>query len=299
MNKSSTITIHNSINTGYHSHLMLTEFAARLSKMDSDEIYLDLSTVKFIAANQFAVLGCILHAYMHNHSGDKEYLSSLNNKETEVIQKNGFCRYLNLEKIPDKYNTTIPYRVFDISQIDEFEKYISLRVFNREGMPKMSDAIRDQMVDSILEIFNNVKEHTHSNKVFTCGQFFPKSSLLYLTIVDSGETIPYNVESYFVSLNSKPPMKALKWALVSGNTTRFSDAPGGLGLSFLDEFIASNDGRLYIVSGNETYERIKGKTSLKNLNVPFWGTIVTVAFNLSDSARKYYAASNNSVDIIF
>ena len=96
-----------------------------------------------------------------------------------MIQKNGFNTLLGYEKLPDTYNTVIPYSIFGIDQINIFEKYIVLRIFGRNDIPKITEKVRGNIIDNILEIFNNVKEHTHSDKVYTCGQYFPKSSLLY------------------------------------------------------------------------------------------------------------------------
>lgn len=299
MNESLTIHFGKSIDTGYKSHLMLSKFATEVLNSNFSNINLDFSTIDFIASNQFAILGCILDTFNNKHPDAKVYMSSLKNKIREIIQKNGFNKHLNLEKIPDTYNTVIPYTIFGINQIDSFEKYILLRIFSRDDIPKMSEKLRSQMIDSILEIFNNVKEHTHSKKVYTCGQFFPRSSLLYLTIVDSGETIPYNVNTFFSSCNIDPPDQALNWALISGNTTRKGNTPGGLGLSLLDDFVQLNEGKLYIVSGNETYERTEKNSRYKYMEYTFPGTIVTVALNLSDTTNIYHMKSETLSEILF
>lgn len=194
-------------------------------------------------------------------------------------------------------NTTIPYTIFDINEINEFEKYIILRIFERKDILQMSKLVKSKIIDNILEIFNNVKEHTHSNKVYTCGQYFPRSSFLYFTIVDSGETIPYNVNTYCDNINIKPPSKPLEWAIAPGNTTRQVDTPGGLGLSLLCEFIELNNGRLYIVSGNETYEQNGKDNRHMYMEHSFPGTIVTVAFNLLDDSM--YRMNSELPEIVF
>ncbi len=293
-----TIKIANDIDTGYNSHIRLNELCFRLASIETDEIYLDFSTVNFIASNQFAILGCILDTYRDEHPDTTIYFSHLNKSIKKTIQKNGFHAHLGFEKIPDTYNTTIPYTIFNIDQISEFEKYIILRIFDRDDIPKMSEKAKSNIIDNILEIFNNVKEHTHSNKVYTCGQYFPRSSLLYFTIVDSGETIPYNVRNYYENLNTEAPSKLLEWAIAPGNTTRITGTPGGLGLSILSDFIGLNNGKLYIISENETYEK-KG-TNEQHMYMPhsFPGTIVTVAFNLSDEST-YSMTSENLSEIVF
>lgn len=163
-----------------------------------------------------------MDAYKTEHPDATIYFSSLKPKIKKMIQKNGFNTLLGYEKLPDTYNTVIPYSIFGIDQINIFEKYIVLRIFGRNDIPKMTEKVRGNVIDNILEIFNNVKEHTHSDKVYTCGQYFPKSSLLYFTIVDSGETIPYNVNNYFTNLpdHDRAPVRPLELAIAPGNTTR-------------------------------------------------------------------------------
>lgn len=292
------IPISQNIDTGYSAHLRLSKLAVQLANIQNNNIFLDFSGVEFIASNQFAVLGCILETYRLEHPEAKIYISSLGDKIKKTIQKNGFHIHLGFEKLPDTYNTVIPYTIFGINEIAEFEKYILLRIFCRRDIPKMSEKARNKIIDNILEIFNNVKEHTHSNKVYTCGQYFPRSSLLYFTIVDSGETIPYNVNRYFANAGFVVPDKPLEWAIEAGNTTRLTDTPGGLGLSLLRDFIELNEGELFIVSGNETYEKKRDSARHMYMESSFPGTIVTVAFNLSDDAM-YSMASENLSEIVF
>ncbi len=294
------LVIPQNIDTGFQAHSILSTLSAQLADAKSDTVYLDFSHVDFIASNQFAVLGCILDAYKTEHPDATIYFSSLKPKIKKMIQKNGFNTLLGYEKLPDTYNTVIPYSIFGIDQINIFEKYIVLRIFGRNDIPKMTEKVRGNIIDNILEIFNNVKEHTHSDKVYTCGQYFPKSSLLYFTIVDSGETIPYNVNNYFTNLpdHDRAPVRPLEWAIAPGNTTRTIGTPGGLGLSLLKDFIGLNEGRLYIVSEHETYE--KNGSLERHMYMPnsFPGTIVTVAFNLSD-AFSYRMTSEKFSEIIF
>lgn len=290
--------VSSNINTNYNSHSELSELCARLADIIAKEVSLDFSKVDFIASNQFAILGCMLDTYRSQYPNTAIYFTYLKKSIQKTIQKNGFHTHLGIEGLPDIHNTTIPYTIFDINEINEFEKYIILRIFERQDIPKMSEMVKSKIIDNILEIFNNVKEHTHSSKVYTCGQYFPRKSLLYFTIVDSGETIPYNVNTYCSSKNIKVPDKPLEWAIAPGNTTRQVNTPGGLGLSLLRDFIELNMGQLYIVSGNETYEQNGNDTRHMYMEHSFPGTIVTVVFNLSDETT-YHMDSEPFSEIIF
>ena len=55
-------------------------------------------------------------------------------------------------------------------------------------------------------------------------------------------------------------------------------------------FILSNCGQLYIVSGQEGYEITRKGERFVQLEQPFPGTIVTLAFNLND--RQFYTVGN-------
>lgn len=298
MLKHETIPILTNIDTAYKSHNTLAQLATTLSNTESATIVLDFSKVTYIASNQFAVLGCIVDSYKKTHPNSNIYFANLGKKIKELIQKNGFHQHLNFQKLPDEQNTVIPYTIFGINNIDQFEKYIILKIFNRRDIPAMSTMVKSAIIDNILEIFNNVKEHTKSEHIYTCGHFFASKSYLYFTIVDSGETIPYNVNKHFYSLQKEPPAETLSWALKPGNTTRTLNTPGGLGLSLLQNFITLNRGEMYIVSGNETYE-IKGPQERHMyMKHHFPGTIVTVAFNLSDT-MAYHMQTENFSDIIF
>lgn len=299
MNDSKYIKLQKDIDTGYASHCMLSELATTLNGCEHINIAIDLSKLNFIAGNQLAILGCILSTYKKRFPNNDILISLPTGKLKTIMQKSGFSAHLGMEKVQDTFNTVIPYSIFKINQIDEYKEHISTKIFNRKDIPKMSPKVRSLMLDNILELFNNVKEHTSSKEVYTCGQFFPKSNYLYLTVVDAGETIPYNVNKYFEKFNESPPGSRLSWAMESGNSTRITETPGGLGLSFLEDFIRLNKGKLYIVSGNETYERIGRDPKIKYMQHPFPGTIITVAFNMSDSSSYSMASEVDFNEIIF
>lgn len=296
--KDNTIKLPKTINTNFSSHSILSELHYQLANLNTDVINFDFSDVTFIASNQFAILGCIIDTYRSHHPNTVIYFKNLSEEIKSTIQKNGFYKHFNFNALPDKYHTTIQYTIFDINNINEFEKYVLLSIFNRQDIPKMSEKVRNKIIDNILEIFNNVKEHTNSKNVYACGQYFPKNSFLYFTIVDSGETIPYNVHTYCNSIEIAVPDNLLKWAIAPGHTTRQSKTPGGLGLSLLQDFIEINNGKLYIVSGNEVYEKNGKKDTYKIMQYPFPGTIVTMAFNLSDKSI-YHMSSEDLSEIIF
>lgn len=81
-------------------------------------------------------------------------------------------------------------------------------------------------------------------------------------------------------------------------TTAKSDKPRGIGLHLINNFVKLNAGELFIISSSEIYEISNKKESYLKLKFPFPGTVVTLAFNLSDRAR-YRLKSENVSEIEF
>ena len=280
--------IKHNLQNGFRSHDTLCRLACELKNTASSKIAIDLSAVDFIASNLFSVLGCIFHEYaQRNPAPNSILLTGLKPKIAKTIQKNGFYKHLGLEKMPDMHNTVIPYKYFLVNQIDDYERYLTINLFMRDDLPKMTQSVIDSIRDYLLELFKNVSDHTTSKYVFTCGQYFPHSYMLYFTIVDIGETISYNVNNYHATHNLLVPDSPLRWALESGNTTSYSLKPRGIGLSLIEDFVKQNNGVFYILSDTETYEIYHTKERFKVLTYPFPGTIVTIGFNLHDTAVHY------------
>lgn len=288
------------LHTCFSSHQTLAKLCQEIYSFNGKILRLDFKGVTFISANQFSVLGCILSTFHAKYPDISILVRNVSPNLARIIKINGFGRHLALESLPDINNTTIPYKIFDVTEIDEFEKYITISIFNRNDLPQMSSGVKNQMIDNILEIFNNVHEHTCSKRLFTCGQFFPRRQMLYFTITDSGETIPYNVKNHCQKYDIKLSESdfALSWALQPGNSTKMLDEPRGLGLFLLLSFIDLNKGELYIVSGKEAFEQNNFGKRYINLSHYFPGTIVTMAFNLSDKS-SYCLTSEQLTDSIF
>ncbi len=288
MSDACTITIPiKEISSCYQSHNYLSRFAIEVMESDSKKVVIDMSNVKYVASNQFAVLGCIMDTSLSMGKHTEISIQGLSSNLFDLIRKNGFCQHFALEKLPDQNNTVIPYRYFSTNEIEDYERYLLLYLLNRKELPLMTEMVKDTILDYLLEVFKNVIDHTTSERIYTCGHFFPKSAMLYFTMVDAGETIPYNVEEYFKRCGKESPNDALFWAIQEGHTTVDEDGPRGIGLSLIKSFVASNEGELYIVSGKYTYEKTKKGERCKEMKYSFPGTIVTLAFNLMDTSAYF------------
>lgn len=286
MIKTLKITLQQNIDTSYSAHNYLSEIANKVKTTDADNIIIDFSNINFIAANQFAILGSIIDSCKPEHC-TVNLADITPPKILDIIRRNDFGKYFKLSHIVDKNNTVIPYRCFDVDDIIEYEIHLTLSLFDRNDLPKMSPGVSDEIRDYLLEVFKNVKDHTSSSKVYTCGQYFPKTSMLYFSLVDTGETIAYNVSEYHNKHSLSTPSSCLSWALESGNTTLDNGSPRGLGLSLIKGFVLLNQGYFCIVSGPEAFEISKKGERYMDMKHPFPGTIVTIAFNLDDDAAYY------------
>jgi hypothetical protein len=245
-----------------------------------DELIVDFSGTTWFEANLCAALGAVLNRNSENLNTIK--LRSLPAGISSIFSKNGFLNYFGGQSLTDLYGTTIPYKSFGITDLKAFYLYTQSQLLNRSDFPKMSDPLKKAMARSIIEIFTNAITHGNCSKVFTCGQFFPSKKRIDFSIVNLGTTIQSNVANFLNHDISS--VDAIKWAIQEGNTTRTGSIPGGLGLSILREFIKLNKGAVHIYSGKGYFNQNGTNEFFSDISKEFAGTIVTVEFNLSDSA---------------
>lgn len=152
----------------------------------------------------------------------------------------------------------------------------------------------EKIEESIYEVFVNAQMHSGTEYIYTCGRFYPKRHKIEFTVVDTGVGFKDNVNKRFgVNLDS---LKAVKWAVQNMNTTK-RDAPGGMGLAILTEFIKMNGGSFQIIS-DDAFLQIGNAEKFGFLEYPFPGTIVNMEFRTDD--KKSYCLKNEiNLDEIF
>lgn len=272
-----------SMDNNFATYERLFDIYVKLCNVTNKHIIFDMENTKFIAANLFSVLGCILN-YSFKNNGHNFSFDNVKSDIDYIMRRNGFARHFNIPRIPDPSNTVIEYWVFqaDTESLEQFEKYTIMNIFERKDMPLMSSGVMHSMIDNMLEIFNNVIDHGHTDSVFVSGQYFVKKEQLMVTITNMGNTIKQNVTAYATKHLQKIPDPALLWAIVEGNSTKTTSAPGGLGISRLLQFLKLNQGSFTLISEDEYLQITKEEQIFESLNIPFPGTIVSIAFNMSD-----------------
>lgn len=287
------IVLPTSMDNDYRTYETLFDIHVTMCSVTNKHIIFDMKNTRFIAANLFSVLGCILN-YSFKNNGHTFSFDNVKPDLDNIMRRNGFARHFNIPRIPDPNNTVIEYWIFDADteNLEQFEKYTFMNIFERKDMPNMSPAVKHSMVDNMLEIFNNVIDHGHTDRVFVSGQYFVKKEQLVVTITDMGNTIKQNVTAYATEHLQEIPNPTLLWAIIEGNSTKTTSAPGGLGISRLLQFLRLNEGSFTLISEDEYLQVTKKGKTFKSLEVPFPGTIVSIAFNMSD--RGSYRLKNET-----
>lgn len=262
---------------------------AALSETTSDLEYssleLSFASVSWFDANMAAPLGAILACVRDRYNTVS--IVDLAWGQLSILQRNGFLDGFGYPAPGNWGGTVLPYKRFKTTDANRFYDYID-EFLPGKGLPEMTSDFSLQFQQSLGEIFINSQTHSDSTLgVFVCGQFYPSKQRLDISIADAGITIPGRVNRRF-KINAQP-LRALRWALVEGHTTK-EDAPGGVGLKLLKGFVALNGGRMQIASGRAFWQFQKGTEVFNDLEHEFPGTIVNLEIQTADS--KSYSAKD-------
>lgn len=197
-----------------------------------------------------------------------------------VFSRNGFVAHCDFPAQPDTWHTTIPYiRIPAQNYVTDLKSYLPM-LTRSDGFPNITKALEKKIFENIAELFENANLHSHSSYIFSCGQYKPKTKVLYFTVVDRGMGFLQSVGSFDKSVRTHS--EAIDWALKEGNSTKEHHS-GGLGLTLLQNFIKKNGGRMTIISGNCFY-MVEPEHSWKKLIYPFPGSVISLKFNSDDPA---------------
>ncbi len=283
-------TVHSNQN-GFDQLAALTDATQDLS---GSRLELDLVGCRFFEANMAAPLAVILARITDRYNAIEIVNVPVNIEK--ILRKNGFLIFYGYEKIEDSNRTVIPFRRIQLADEGRFEDYLG-RHLKGKGIPKMTVGLGRVFRQSIFEIFQNSVIHSESKLgVFVCGQFFPQLQRLDFTLADAGIGIRNSVRRVFDPKISS--VEAIRWALVEGHTTKTGNQPGGVGLKFLQDFVALNRGKLQIAARRGFYESAAGNEKYVKMNGDFRGTVINLEINTGDS-NTYQLTSEVSPDSIF
>ncbi|WP_338948848.1 hypothetical protein [Fusobacterium varium] len=274
-------------------HLYLMNLSNLFESPIREEINLDFKKLNFVEGNLCATIAMFVDELLG--SGEVTY-SNLSPIIENFFRRNEFCRKLSIEPLFNYINTTMRFKEFsDNSNDEEIGRYIYNEFLNNEGINIKDKTIKEKIQESVFELFENAKFHGESEKIYTCGQFFPRNKKILFSIADIGYTIPKNVKK---KKNFSTESDCIEWALGYGNSTKDlkNGIPGGAGLFLLEKFIELTKGRLQIISGKgffeKDYNNEEYKILKKDLEYQFPGTVINLEFNISHGEKLVIATEN-------
>lgn len=281
------------INNAYESYQCLISFYEK----NKNEIFSDINIqlTHFFAANMSAALGAILDKFTTNLNDI--HFTYISPQIERILLKNDFLTYYGKQRALDLNNTTIKFQKLKPTDGKYFKNYVIEELIDSHisDLPKMTQAVKERMVEAIYEIFVNAQIHSNTEFIYTCGQFFPNKNKIEFTIVDTGIGFKKKINQRFNSdLNA---IQAIKWAVQDKKTTK-ENISGGIGLAVLKEFVEMNKGKMQIISNEGFYEYGHEGEITRMFVGEFPGTIVNLQFRTDDNSN-YLLKSEIDINDIF
>jgi hypothetical protein len=260
----------------------------RQTQENGIEVAFDFSQCNRLRQNGVAFLGGLANL-IESRGGKVEFKwDTLKKDVRKNLGRHGFIHRFAGGK-PKKEGHSIPYREDKKQEKDDLVEYLRKHWIGKDWV-HISELAQEAIVGTVLEIYANAFDHGKSEVgIFSCGQHYARGKELKLTVVDFGVGIPSNVRLYLRDENY-PASEAIKWAVKPGNSTKpRTEAPGGVGLGLLKDFVQLNNGHLEIFS-HEGYLFIgSGRETYSKREVFFEGTLVNIKLICDD---KYYMLSS-------
>ncbi|GKT04487.1 histidine kinase [Furfurilactobacillus entadae] len=261
--------------------------------LSNELVIFDLTKTKFISAEMVSLFGALIEKL--KLQGALVQIDIINSKPFDVLSRNGFLKQFNMGKNKtDPYGTTIPY-FSNYSQDDTaVVDFLQNHVFGNNNWPHhlLNNAGEIEVINTaILELSRNIYEHSGSNTLYMCGQFFPQKQRIRFMITDTGVSIPFNVEKH-TSIMYKNDYDYIRWAVQRGNSTKNTPA-SGLGLFEIANNLM-HGGEFTIISRTGYWKQnSSGSIILKTLVNPLPGTSLHLEFLLNN--RSPQATSNQAL----
>lgn len=285
-----TIVLPEEIRSNTEGMMNLAKIFGECSSCLDSEIRFDCSQLNFFDAGLCAMLGVIL-AKMR--AAGKRLSIDGRVVMIDMFKANNFYEFgikgnrgekPEIERIGFVNKLFFPYWNYGNAEAKSFIKEYARPFLSLKYVPEMTVAVQERMLESMGELFNNVKVHAESLEgVFVCGKYSPKRGRLSFTIADAGIGFRERIVRDIRCEGSD--LEAIEWAVSKKNTVRCSAIPGGLGLKLLKEFIYLNRGRLSITSGRGHWEMNNRSVTRYLFDDPIPGSAITMEVNALDATR--------------
>lgn len=222
-----------------------------------DQIIVDLCNMQYIHPHYAVLIAAIPYISQLNNVSSIIKVNTHNDKFKEFLNKTGIFSGANiLDQIITPKSRKMNKVPFIALEDENQGLKISEKIINSFPI-EYSEAFKSELISIIYEIISNSFTHSESKYVFCCGCLDNKRDF-HFSIFDFGIGIPAKVKSFKEDILSDK--EALMWAWEKGNSTLNGrlDYPRGAGLDLLKEFTHTNNGDLFMVSGN-SYCKITSK----------------------------------------
>lgn len=243
-----------------------------------DTIGIDMRTAGWLSACMTAPLAMLLDRWVTFNNACLVTPPPM--RVVNPLRRIGFLPLFGYAPLVDGWGSALPLLHIPARQSQIGGFYLRDQFAGRRLFPAgVSDDYKVELLSAFGEVFTNAEMHADTRNLYTCGQYFPNSGKLTMSVADGGRTIARNVADYLRRPLSD--VEAIDWAFGEGHTTSINQH-GGDGLWDLRNFVRENDGVLVTVSGHGFWRQSGTRVSRKTLAYPFPGTAVLWEINLLD-----------------
>ncbi|WP_076645657.1 hypothetical protein [Latilactobacillus sakei] len=283
---------------------ILKQFNKLNSTMAPANVILNFTGTFFIGGEMTALVTAMVKILQED--GFTVKITKFQRSVGNILQRNGFLETLGvMEHHEDDKKTVIPLFVgYSQDENTIMKDYLNNKVFSFVQWPNKLHGKNHEIEtinSAISETTRNISEHSGSNTVFMCGQFYPTLNHLRLTIVDTGVSIPINLRNHVEKLKKENDTTLLDWATASGNSTKDTIA-SGLGLFSIKENLVG-EGEFTIISNNAFWKQSSSGTVIKkNMACTMPGTFIHLNFYLGSDKNNndnYQLNDTINYDLLF
>jgi anti-sigma regulatory factor (Ser/Thr protein kinase) len=279
------------INKTFKNYQDLISFYQENKDKTFDNIHLQI--YNWFSANMCAALGAVLDLFMERLNDIHfDYISPSIKQD---LLKNDFLTYYGKNRELDINHATMRFQKLKPADGRYFKTYVIDEFIGKTELLRMSNTLKEKMIEAIYEIFVNAKIHSETQYIYTCGQFYPEKNEIEFTVVDTGIGFKNKIYKRFGRLLTTKD--AIAWAVEDKNTTK-ENISGGIGLALLKEFIEMNKGKMQIISDDGFYQYSTNGVFSHQFIGQFPGTIVNLQF-CTDDNNNYIIKNELDINDIF
>ncbi|QHS57752.1 hypothetical protein GWR56_20190 [Mucilaginibacter sp. 14171R-50] len=245
-------------------------------------IEIGMKKMEWIDGNMSAVLGSAL--YQLKKTNNLRFIVNFQDVQAKfkILFENGLISIKGINKVGNGNSSTIPLKMFAPDDKDGFVDYVLNELLVHSEMPKFSESVKNYLLEDLAELCGNINLHSQNtiDPFFVCGQYFRGKKQIIFTVTDLGKGFLPKISLIDHTVNND--REAIQWA-VNGNSSKI-DAPGGIHLFRMKNFMQKNEGQIHIISGSAYYnseseDKEQANGCITKTSQNFMGSTVHLIFN--------------------